>query len=85
MTVHELLNIAIERGASDVHITVGRPPMARLHGELIPLIEDSPLLIGADTEKLLREIMTPEQNEEVSKKGECDFSFSISNVGRFRA
>lgn len=82
-TIEEMLRIAKESGASDVHITVGVPPKMRVNGHLITM--DFPRLLPPDTRQLLTEIMNEQQIELLETKGEHDMSFSIPNMGRFRA
>ena len=82
VTIEELLEIAKQNNASDVHITVGIPPKMRVNGELISM--DFPRLLPADTDVILRAIMNTKQTEILEKKGEVDFSFSIPSLGRYR-
>ncbi|MEN6413513.1 MAG: type IV pilus twitching motility protein PilT [Veillonellales bacterium] len=78
----QLLREAVERKASDLHITVGVPPVLRLNGNLIHL--DYPKLLVDDTEALLEEITTEEQRHRFQAQGELDFSFAITGLSRFR-
>ena len=82
VTIEELLRIAKERNASDVHITVGVPPKMRVNGKLMNM--DYPRLMPADTAQIIGEILNDRQAEILEEKGEVDFSFSISQVGRYR-
>ena len=82
LTVEQLLTIAKEKGASDVHITVGLPPRVRVNGELVDL--DYPKLMPDDCEKIILDIMNDKQEQMFKDKGELDFSFSIPQVGRYR-
>lgn len=82
VTVEQLLMLAKEKKASDVHITVGLPPKVRVNGELLNL--DYPRLSPEDCEKLIEEIMDDRLMEAFKEEGEVDFSFSIPRVGRFR-
>lgn len=82
-TIEEMLKIAKEAGASDVHITVGVPPKMRVNGKLITM--DFERLLPADTKLLLDEIMTEQQKERFEENGEYDMSFSIIGQGRYRA
>ncbi len=81
-TIEEMLRIAKEAGASDLHITVGVPPKMRVNGHLITM--DFPKMLPADTSQLILEIMTDKQKEKFEEKGEYDMSFSIPNLGRYR-
>lgn len=82
VTIEELLEIAKQNNASDVHITVGIPPKMRVNGELVSM--DFPRLLPADTDVILRAVMNQKQVEIMEKKGEVDFSFSIPSLGRYR-
>lgn len=82
MTIKELLGIAKEKGASDVHITVGVPPILRLHGTLDYLPYDP--LDSATTKELLYSTMNDEHKKTFEERGEMDFSFAIPEIGRFR-
>lgn len=81
-TIEEMLTIAKEAGASDVHITVGIPPKMRVNGKLITM--DFPRLLPSDTVQLALEIMNEQQREQFEERGEHDMSFSIPNLGRYR-
>ncbi|MDP3920024.1 MAG: type IV pilus twitching motility protein PilT [Candidatus Omnitrophota bacterium] len=82
MAIEKILNFAIEKDASDIHLTVGRPKSVRLHGDLVS-IDDTPLT-AEDTEKLAGEITTEEQRKRVEEVGGIDFGFSYENRVRFR-
>ncbi|MCH5255838.1 MAG: type IV pilus twitching motility protein PilT [Lachnospiraceae bacterium] len=80
--VEEILRVANDAKASDVHITVGIPPKMRVFGKLVTM--EYPVLGPVDTDALVRQIMTEEQYATFKKRGELDMSFSISDVGRYR-
>jgi len=80
--LENLLNIALEKNASDVHITVGKPPVLRINGELVEI--NSAKLTAQDTERYVRACLTDEKLETFSKDGEVDCSISISSIARFR-
>lgn len=82
-TIEEMLKIAKDAGASDVHITVGVPPKMRVNGKLITM--DFERLLPNDTKALLDEIMSDQQKERFEENGEYDMSFSIIGQGRYRA
>lgn len=82
-TIEEMLRIAKDAGASDVHITVGVPPKMRVNGKLITM--DFDRLLPADTVLLLDEIMNDHQKARFEENGEYDMSFSIIGQGRYRA
>jgi twitching motility protein PilT len=81
----EILGQAVARGASDLHLKVPAPPMARVHGRLEPLAGQGPLR-RSDTERILAELLTDQRRkrEEFVAEGEVDFSYSRPGVGRFR-
>ena len=78
----ELLQDAVQRKASDLHITVGVPPVFRLDGGLVPSGHSK--LLPPDTDRLLAEITTPEQRERFYQSGELDTSYALPGVSRFR-
>lgn len=80
--IDQVLLEVIEKGASDLHITVGSPPVIRLHGSLVPL--DYPKLMPQDTKEMLYGILTQEQREMLERNWEYDFSYSLPGKGRFR-
>ena len=83
MDMIELLRRTVARSASDLHITIGRPPVMRVHGELEPQTEFD-VLDAAEAEKLIMQIITEEQRKELEEKLELDCSYSIRDVSRFR-
>lgn len=80
-TLEELLKIGFEEHASDIHLTVGVPPILRINGELMPLNENK--LTTSDTENYAKQILGSKYDK-YSEKGEIDLSYSIAGVGRFR-
>ncbi|MFH1067737.1 MAG: PilT/PilU family type 4a pilus ATPase [bacterium] len=72
-------------GASDFHIHPTSCPLARVHGILRPLTEDTNPLSSVETEGLLRSFLTPEQIGHIEEKGSLDFGYEIPQVARFRA
>lgn len=81
-TIEEMLRIAKQAGASDLHITVGVPPKMRVNGKLLTMNFDK--LLPNDTRQLLAEIMNEKQLAYFEERGEHDMSFSIPNLGRYR-
>jgi len=79
----ELLTLAAERQASDVHLTAALPPMMRIDGHLRPMNFDR--LEPSSCQRLIYSILTDHQIEEFERKHELDFSHGIPKVGRFRA
>jgi len=78
----DLLREACERGSSDLHLTVGLPPVVRVDGSLTRL--DYKPLSPNDTQRLIYDILTNEQVEVFERTRELDFSYGVRNVGRFR-
>jgi twitching motility protein PilT len=72
-----------EKGASDLHMAVGFPPMLRLRGELVPL-PDQPALTASSSQKILFEILSPEQQKQLQDNRDFDMAYELENVGRFR-
>ncbi|HBC96062.1 MAG TPA: type IV pili twitching motility protein PilT, partial [Clostridium sp.] len=81
IALKELLKKTMEKNASDLHLTVGAPPVIRVNGELKKL--GSEKLQPADTERFSREILGKDY-ERYNRVGEVDISFSVSGLGRFR-
>ncbi|MSV80579.1 MAG: PilT/PilU family type 4a pilus ATPase [Actinobacteria bacterium] len=79
-----LLQATVAAGASDLHLTVGRPATARRDGVLVPF-EGVPLLLPADTERMVRSLLTEAQQHELDGNMQVDFSFGLESIGRFRA
>ncbi len=80
--IDPLLQEAVKRNASDLHLSVSLPPVLRLHGELIPL--DAPPLEPQDTAALAKQIMDEKQKAIFEEKGEIDLSYSCAGLARFR-
>lgn len=71
------------QGASDLHLSSGKPPMVRLHGEL-EQIADLPPLQHADLLELLQEIAPPTKWEQFARTGDVDFGYELPGMARFR-
>lgn len=85
VNIVEILQRGMEMGASDIHITVFRPPLYRVNGRIIPGPEDE-LLKAEDTHRLGEEIIPNQKvRETLAECGQADFSNSFPGVGRFRA
>ncbi len=81
--IDKLLETVIVRGASDLHIAVGEPPVLRLHGHLVRL--ETKVLTPEDTVSLMKSI-TPERcQQQLQETGGADFGFSFGDKARFRA
>ena len=82
ITIQELLKLAVERDASDLHITTHIPPRIRVHGTLVSL--DYPPLTPSETKNIIYSLLTDRQKKQFEEKMELDFSFGIKDMGRFR-
>lgn len=82
LSIDQLLKIAIERNASDLHITAGLPPMLRIDGRLTPT--EFPRLKPEDTRRLIYAILNDKQREKFERDLELDTSYGIAGYGRFR-
>jgi twitching motility protein PilT len=78
-----LLLEMVESGGSDLHLSVGSPPRARIHGLLHPMSEVP--LTFEDTKKLAYSVLTESQKKIFEEKNDLDFSFGIKGLSRFRA
>lgn len=79
-----LTKATVDAGASDLHLTVGRPPTVRRDGVLVPFENIEPLT-PAETEKLVMSVIPVQRREEFDADMQVDFSFGLSGIGRFRA
>src|SRR6266852_5699286 len=82
-SIDELLEHMVARDASDLHVTVGTPPVMRVRGELERLEEYAPLT-PEDSQGLLYRILSSEQQKNLEIKRQLDFSHSIPGLARFR-
>jgi len=83
VSLQQLLKAMIDKGASDMHITTGVPPLLRVDGSVMPL--QLPPLGPIESKYLCYSILTEEQKIAFEKNNELDFSFGIKGVSRFRA
>ena len=83
MDIKQLLAIAVERKASDLHLLPGKSPLLRIHGDLSP-IDDLPALTAEDTEELIRSAITEEQSQRFEKECVLDLAVSYPETGYFR-
>ena len=82
MSLEESLRASMERKASDVHYSVGRPIMLRIDGDLVEL--DDNVLKPDDVESYFVPILSEKQKKELETEGEIDLAYSLASVGRFR-
>jgi twitching motility protein PilT len=83
INLHQLLKAMIEKGASDMHITTGTPPLLRIDGSVVPL-KLAPLG-PVETKQLCFSVLTEEQKAHFEKYNELDLSFGVKGLSRFRA
>jgi twitching motility protein PilT len=81
--VPELLEIVLERGASDLHLTAGAPPTIRLHGDLIRLV-DYPMLSPRALQGMIYAILPQKMRERLEQELELDMSYALPGKARFR-
>lgn len=80
--IDNILRAALEFKASDIHLTVGVPPIFRINGEIKRYGKD--ILLPADTEAMAKAIVPEDMWDLFKDKGELDFSYGIPGVSRFR-
>jgi twitching motility protein PilT len=83
VNLHQLLRAMIEKGASDMHVTTGSPPLLRIDGAIVPL--KLPPLSPVETKQLCYSVLTEDQKIQFEKNKELDLSFGVKNLSRFRA
>jgi twitching motility protein PilT len=83
MHVNDLLKLAVEKGASDLHLKVGSYPMCRLHGHLQP-VTDEKQLDHEDLVEMAASIMSTAQRQKFKDAQEVDLAYSVAGLGRFR-
>ncbi|MDT8316531.1 MAG: type IV pilus twitching motility protein PilT [bacterium] len=83
LTLHQLLKVMFEKGASDLHVTTNSPPQLRINGDLIPL--KTPPLGPNETKNLCYSILTDAQKHKFEEENELDVSFGVKGLSRFRA
>ena len=83
LEIEQMLHEAGIKGASDLHITVGVPPMIRLNGNLIPL-GGYPVVTPQKAQELVEMIVKDERARTLEMEGDVDLSFAIKDIGRYR-
>jgi twitching motility protein PilT len=83
VNLHQLLRAMIEKGASDLHIATGSPPLLRVDGEVVPL--KLPPLGPVETKQLCYSVLTEEQRKQFETTKELDLSFGVKGLSRYRA
>jgi twitching motility protein PilT len=82
MDITELLAFAVKNKASDLHLSSGLPPMIRVHGDIRRI--NLPPMEHEDVHAMVYDIMSDQQRKMYEETLECDFSFAVPNLARFR-
>ena len=82
MDITELLAFSVKNKASDLHLSAGLPPMIRVHGDVRRI--NLPAMEHKDVHSMVYDIMNDGQRKVYEETLECDFSFEIPNLARFR-
>lgn len=82
MNIVELLAFTVKNKASDLHLSAGMPPMIRVHGEIRRI--NLPVMEHKDVHSMVYDIMNDSQRKFYEENLECDFSFEVPNLARFR-
>lgn len=82
MDIFDLLAFSVKNKASDLHLSSGLPPMIRVHGDVRKI--NLPVLDHAQVQTMVFEVMSDSQRKTFEETLECDFSFEIPNLARFR-
>jgi len=82
MDIGEILTFGVKNGASDFHLSAGVPPMIRVSGDMRKL--NVPALDHSQVRDMVYDVMNDNQRKEYGKYLECDFSFEIPGLARFR-
>lgn len=80
--IDEILRLAVERKASDIHITCGLPPMIRQDGEIVPLPYE--VLVPEQAKRLIYEVLSDENLQKFEQTHELDFGYAVKDLARFR-
>ncbi|MDD4003595.1 MAG: type IV pilus twitching motility protein PilT [Elusimicrobiaceae bacterium] len=83
MNMVEVLTKAVKLGASDIHIVIGKPPMMRLHGEILP-VPDFPEISAEDAKNTIYSVLFENQRMIFEREWELDCSFGVAGLSRFR-
>ncbi|MEI8363148.1 MAG: type IV pilus twitching motility protein PilT [Betaproteobacteria bacterium] len=82
MDISDLLAFSVKNKASDLHLSAGLPPMIRVHGDIRKI--NVPALSHSEVHDMVYDIMSDGQRKVYEEALECDFSFEIPNLARFR-
>ena len=82
MLIEEVLELAVTKKASDIHISANLPPVLRIDGKLVRT--NLPVLSSDDVETVIFPILSNDQRRELEQNWELDFGYGIQGLGRFR-
>ncbi len=82
LTIDDLLKMVVDQSGSDLHLTVGSPPMLRLQGKLWPT--DLPPLTDREIRRLVYTFLSNDQREKLERELELDISYELKGVARYR-
>ena len=82
MKIIDILKMAMQNKASDIHLTPESRPMFRINGELMPAFQQP--LSPETAEEMANELMDEQQRKQLLERGEVDFSYTLTNIARFR-
>ncbi|KZY76470.1 type IV pili twitching motility protein PilT, partial [Oleiphilus sp. HI0068] len=82
MDFEKLLKVMVEKGGSDLFITVGVAPSIKIHGKLVPVTKHA--LTPEQCREIVFDVMSEKQRDEFTEKSECNFAISARGIGRFR-
>lgn len=82
MDISDLLAFSVKNNASDLHLSAGLPPMIRVHGDVRRI--NLPALSHSEVHHMVHDIMSDSQRKTYQEMLECDFSFAIPELARFR-
>ena len=82
MAIPDLLASAIERGASDVHLSAGLPPLIRVDGDIEPLVSEP--VHARELSAWIEDMATDQDRQDFAERHDADFSLAVPAVGRFR-
>ena len=83
MDITQLLEFSVQQGASDLHLSVGQPPIIRIDGDIQRI--DAPNFESEKLQNLIYDVMNDEQRRGFEENLEADFSFELPGIARFRA
>ena len=84
LDLHELLKLAVQRHASDLHLKVGAPPVLRIDDTLVHL-QEQPRVNQADLDTIITLLASERQRQQFAERRELDLAYGVQGLGRFRA